>query len=266
MGREKRGELRKMKERIVMGICGIGVALMMAFALPAQEQQTQEPSGGQAQSQSQQDQKPDAQAPSVPSPETPMPETSAPKVNNRWTASELAALQPEAKPGDVASPIAIVNAAYDVISGPAGERDWKRFRSLFLPTARLGTLARRKDGNVYVMDISAQDYVDLAGPSFAKEGFFERGIVNHVNKFGDMAEVFSSYESRKEKNAEPFARGINNFQLMFDGKRWWIESIVWDEEHDGLKLPASMAKREGVGAAGATGGAAGTAKKSAATQ
>ena len=35
---------------------------------------------------------------------------------------------------DVASPDAIIAAAYDVISGPAGQkRDWNRMRSLFYP-------------------------------------------------------------------------------------------------------------------------------------
>ena len=38
---------------------------------------------------------------------------------------------PAAKPADVASPDAILAATYDVISGPAGPRDWDRFNSLF---------------------------------------------------------------------------------------------------------------------------------------
>ena len=44
---------------------------------------------------------------------------------------------PQADSADVASPEAIVAAAYDVISGPAGPRDWDRFRSLFGEGARL---------------------------------------------------------------------------------------------------------------------------------
>src|SRR5215469_14094644 len=45
---------------------------------------------------------------------------------------------PAAKPEDVRSVDAIVGALYDVISGPKGQaRDWDRFRSLFLPDARL---------------------------------------------------------------------------------------------------------------------------------
>src|SRR5260370_27792776 len=45
---------------------------------------------------------------------------------------------PEANLADVVSIDAIIAAAYDGISGPAGEkRDWGRERSLFYPGARL---------------------------------------------------------------------------------------------------------------------------------
>ena len=45
---------------------------------------------------------------------------------------------PEANPADVESVAAIIKAAYDVISGPAGKvRDWNRERSLFWLGARL---------------------------------------------------------------------------------------------------------------------------------
>ncbi len=53
-----------------------------------------------------------------------------------FTAADLAAKVPAAKLEDVKSMDAILHAIYDVISGPAGDRDWNRFRSLFLPQAR----------------------------------------------------------------------------------------------------------------------------------
>ena len=218
-----------MKNKMAKLILGMGVMLMMAGMTAT---------GARAQDQ-------DAK----PAPEEKPASDAGPKIT-RWTASELAGMAPAVKESDVASPTAIVAAAYDVISGPqGGERDWNRFKSLFLPTGRLGTIGHGKDGNTYVIEITPAEYVDIATAEFTKEGFFERGIVNKVNKFGDVEEVFSSYESRHEKGGEVFARGINNFQCMFDGKRWWIESIVWDEEHDSLKLPANMA---GSGKAAAT--------------
>ena len=53
---------------------------------------------------------------------------------------------PPAKPADVASPDAILAATYDVISGPATQkRDWDRFRSLFIPGARLGSASSEEN-------------------------------------------------------------------------------------------------------------------------
>src|SRR5947208_15952213 len=49
---------------------------------------------------------------------------------------------PAARPEDVKSIDNILAALYGVISGPAGERDWNRFRSLFLPQARLTEIGR----------------------------------------------------------------------------------------------------------------------------
>ena len=43
--------------------------------------------------------------------------------------------------------------------------------------------------------------------------------------------------SRRTPEAEPFARGINSFQLMNDGTRWWVVSIMWDSERPDNPIP-----------------------------
>src|SRR5437868_12309613 len=55
---------------------------------------------------------------------------------------------PAAKPADVASMDSIVAALYDVISGPAGKRDWDRMRSLFVPYGRLIPVGKRANGEM----------------------------------------------------------------------------------------------------------------------
>jgi hypothetical protein len=51
-------------------------------------------------------------------------------------------------------------------------------------------------------------------------------------------QAFSTYESRHDaKDVVPFARGINSFQLFFDGTRWWILTIYWQEEVPENPLP-----------------------------
>jgi hypothetical protein len=144
---------------------------------------------------------------------------------------------PNARPGDVDSVEHIVAAVYDVISGPAGARDWDRFRSLFHTDGRLVSSRRNDKGVVLARAMTPDDYAKRAGDYFAKEGFFESSSANRVESFDHLAHVWSTYESRHAKGEKPFARGINSFQLIHDGTRWWILSIYWAEEDAGHPLP-----------------------------
>jgi hypothetical protein len=148
--------------------------------------------------------------------------------------------QPEARPVDVASPDAILAATYDVISGPpTKKRDWDRFRSLFIPGARLIPTAANKSGGGYkVRVITPEEYATLADAYFQKEGFVEREIARKAERYGNIMQIFSTYESRHDaSDAKPFARGINSFQLFYDGTRWWVVTIFWQEETPDNPLP-----------------------------
>ena len=163
------------------------------------------------------------------------------KDKSQAPATQSAA-PPAAKPADVATPDAILAAVYDVISGPAGPRDWNRFNSLFAPGARLIPIGPRKDNpgiQIYVM--SPQDYADRAGSYFDKNGFAEREASRKTERYGHIMQVFSTYESRHDaKDDKPFARGINSFQLYNDGTRWWIVTIMWEEETPDNPLPKEL--------------------------
>jgi hypothetical protein len=149
---------------------------------------------------------------------------------------------PTANQAEVASPEAIISAVYDMISGPAGQkRDWDRMRSLFYPGARLIRTAPKKEGGMSATSLTVQDYVDRASAYFEKNGFSEKEIARRTEKWGNILQAFSTYESRHDaKDATPFARGINSFQLFFDGTRWWILTIYWQEETPDNLLPAEF--------------------------
>jgi len=155
---------------------------------------------------------------------------------------DLASRVPAPKTADVHSVDHIMFAIYDVISGPPGERDWNRFRSLFVPEGRLTSTVKR-EGSDSIRLLTVEEYVNGAGKYFLTNGFFESAIVNKVQRFGNIAQVFSSYESRHAASDKPFTRGINSMQLLFDGKRWWVLSILWDEESASNPLPKEMAQR-----------------------
>lgn len=153
----------------------------------------------------------------------------------------------DANPADVASIDAIMKAVYDVISGDAGQkRDWDRFRSLFYKDARLIPSGKNlTTGIVGARSLSAEDYVARASANMEKEGFFEREIARRSDAYGNIAHVFSTYESlHKKDDKTPFARGINSFQLLNDGKRWWVMTIYWQGETPDSLIPKKYLKSE----------------------
>jgi hypothetical protein len=154
-------------------------------------------------------------------------------------ASEAAAV-----PADVQTIDNIVAALYQVISGPAGQaRDWGKFRSLFWPGARLMPLGPAKETGMHAARVlSVEDYITRTDPFFAKEGFYEAAVANRIDRWADIAQVFSTYESRHATTEKPFARGINSIQLVYDGRRWWVLSILWEGESPQNPLPPRMLK------------------------
>ncbi len=163
--------------------------------------------------------------------QTPSPTPAATPAQTPATAT--------ANPADVATMDAIVASLYEVISGPAGPRNWDRFRSLFAPGARLIATGVRPTGEVVSRVMTPDDYAQRNGPFFEKNGFFERELSRRTDKFGNIAHLFSTYESRHAKDdAKPFARGINSIQLQNDGKRWWIITVFWQGEDEKNPLPA----------------------------
>jgi hypothetical protein len=143
-------------------------------------------------------------------------------------AAAAADSSPAANPKDVDSINSIIAATYASISGPKGhERDWNRFRSLFIPDARLIAVVRRNGKTPVVRSITVARYIQLDEPIMLQKGFFEVETGRDTRVFHGIVSVLSSYAGRFD-GGPVFDRGVNNFQLFFDGTRWYIVSIYWD--------------------------------------
>jgi len=146
-----------------------------------------------------------------------------------------------ARPEDVTTIEGIVKASYETISGGVGvPRQWGRDRTLFDPNSRSVAInVNAKTGAIKTTSMTEQEYADRSDASIVKAGFTERELKHVIHRFGNVATVLSSYENATAtgKNKE---RGVNIFQLYFDGKRWWILSMVWDEERPDNPIPADL--------------------------
>ncbi|MEM8937908.1 MAG: hypothetical protein AAGC64_01020 [Bacteroidota bacterium] len=149
---------------------------------------------------------------------------------------------PKVDPKDVGSMDAIIAAVYDVISGPAGEkRDWDRMRSLFIEEAVLMPSGQNpKTKEVGYRYWGLEDYINQAGSTLEKDGFFEVEVARKTEQYGTIAHVFSTYESRRSEDDDlPFTRGINSIQLLKGKDRWYIVSIFWMGESPEYPIPES---------------------------
>lgn len=134
----------------------------------------------------------------------------------------------------------IITALYETISGAAGvERNWERLRNLFYPKARLWRTVVTPEGVADMAAMDVEGFIEIASPYFRNQGFYEREICRKVDRFGHMAQVFSTYEAfSKEDGSEALGRGINSIQLWHDGQRWWVMSLLWDDERRGQEIPS----------------------------
>jgi hypothetical protein len=154
---------------------------------------------------------------------------------------------PPGKPEDVGSIPGLMNALYDVISGPAGQaRDWQRFRSLFYPGAKMIPVRKARPGTpTGIAPITPDDYATWGVDFFKKHAFFEKETHRQVSGYGDLVNVLSAYETRDAANGPVTARGVNSLQLVFDGQRWWVLNIAWiDEKTAGAPVPKDFARKE----------------------
>lgn len=153
----------------------------------------------------------------------------------------LSGQAPTARPADVESVDGLITALYETVQRPPGENfDWDRMRSLFHPRAIMVPSTEQRGGSFDVLTPEEfTDWIDsgttVGGPD--DTGFSEEEIARRVERYGDIAQVFSTYRKHVWGSDETLGRGVNTITLVRNGGRWWLMSIAWDEEVGAGPLP-----------------------------
>lgn len=162
------------------------------------------------------------------------------------SASCAEAQIPPSRDDMVSSPEAIVEAAYSTMIREPGENfGWDTFRHVFHPSAMLYPNPEQTGGALRILSrdgfIAWVDSLVAANDPIGSEldkGFAEEQIWSEVHRYGDVAHVFSTYQKHYHGENEILGRGINSFQLVYRDGRWWIVSVVWDEENGAGPIPS----------------------------
>ncbi|MCZ6503816.1 MAG: hypothetical protein O6945_15050 [Gammaproteobacteria bacterium] len=148
----------------------------------------------------------------------------------------------ESHSDDWQTPEALVSALYETVSIAPGEAaDWDRFRALFADDAQL-VMALDSTRLSGLLATDVEGLIKQSDAVYASTGFIENELAQHTVQFGNLASVYSTFEVRyKESDPAPLMRGLNHFQLLNDGERWYIISNSSVIENARWELPGELA-------------------------
>jgi len=126
---------------------------------------------------------------------------------------------------DISSINNIINAYYDVISGPSGFKyDADRDRNLHADSA---IITRFNENGEFQRHDLFEEQKSLTEEY--SEGLYEIEINRKTEEFGKIAHVWSEFEMRRSPNAKAYMTGVNSISLFFKDDRWWISS--WSTQY-----------------------------------
>ncbi|NQY68727.1 MAG: hypothetical protein HRT72_13515 [Flavobacteriales bacterium] len=138
---------------------------------------------------------------------------------------------------DVQSIQLICYAYQEVLSGSAGDaRNWDRLRYLCLPQTQLNQVfhADYDELNNYTVE----SYIEQDGGWYDNVDLDLSQLGITIDRFGNMAQVFQTYESVWDDQQGDSGReiGINAYMLVYQNERWYIANVLWDTETDSVKV------------------------------
>jgi hypothetical protein len=140
----------------------------------------------------------------------------------------------------LATPGALVKEVLATLSGEETKtRDMAYFKQLFHPKAQLTVVNARDNGEKSIVVFGLDEFVEVAGKNYQNAFFYEEEIASRIDEYNGIAQVFQSFTLKASNRQE---QGINSYQLAFDGKRWWVVSLIWTNNRNGVAIPEKYLK------------------------
>ncbi len=139
---------------------------------------------------------------------------------------------------DVKTIDALMKASYEVVSGEKGtKRQWDRDNYLHHHKAVYSYFSREKNKQVYY---TLQEFHKETDDMVFHTDFYENEINREIRVFGNVAQIWSTYETRLVKGGKVERRGINSVQLIYENNRWYIISWTFCGESDDNIIPKTF--------------------------
>lgn len=133
-----------------------------------------------------------------------------------------------------------INESLKIITGERGKnRNWEAYRMLFTPNAQITYLHHDSKGKNTPFTSSLEEFVRNGRNYYENDGFIEYELKKQIIEYNGIANAFQSYYAKENEDEE---LGVNSFQLIWDGRRWWITNILWTNNSNGMELPDNLKK------------------------
>jgi hypothetical protein len=156
-----------------------------------------------------------------------------------------AASQNKAQLSELSSIDGVLKTFYASLGFPEGKGpDWEKFRSLF----GFSTSPCVRVAGDSVMTMDREGFISFFTGRITRgtlKSFEEKELSRAGEYFGRIAQVFSTYEKKMNLAAGGApVRGINSFSLYFKDDRWYIASVVWQDESEAKPIPEKYLGRK----------------------
>jgi hypothetical protein len=141
-------------------------------------------------------------------------------------------IRPETETGECDPAIAnLLDQLYAVISfEEGGEPNWRGLRTVFSPHASITRITPEGTDHLDPQRFLAMTHDMLNVGAYTS--FYEFEVARRVRRFGQMVQVWSLYETRRDRAAtRALSRGINGIHIVREEDGWRVLSLVWDETH-----------------------------------
>lgn len=139
---------------------------------------------------------------------------------------------------DVKTIDSIIKASYEVVSGEKGvKRQWERDANLHHQKAVYSYFDNEKQMQA---TMTLQEFHKETDEMTFQTSFYESEVNREVRLYGNIAHVWSTYETKLQKDGNVARRGINSIQLIFENNRWYIISWTFCGETNDNKIPKTF--------------------------
>lgn len=126
-----------------------------------------------------------------------------------------------------------------VVNGEQGKkRNWEAFKNVFLESCNFTVVYNEQEFPFETASID--DMIDFMQDDYYDSGYKEEVLFRKTEEFHGIAHVFEVVQHTEPDGNK--IKGLNSYQLVFDGKRWWIANTIWTAENEDHKIPEKFYK------------------------